>query len=76
MTQSANGEVTSVRKELTFTELDSESVELLPDRETLLFFIGNKWASVHAYNNATALQVLTLGSANTAAAGQTIVVTQ
>jgi hypothetical protein len=65
-----------MRKELTFTELDSQHVELLPDRETLLFFIGNRWASVNAYNNATALQVLTAYSTNTAAAVQGISVSQ
>jgi hypothetical protein len=65
-----------MRKELTITELDSQHVELLPDRETLLFFVGNKWAQVNAYNNATAVQALTAFSANSATAVQGISVIQ
>ena len=37
-------EVTNMRKELTFADLDSERVELLPARETLFVFGNNNWA--------------------------------
>ncbi len=42
-----------MRKELTFTDLDSETVELLPARETL-FYGNNNWAAIYASNSSMA----------------------
>jgi hypothetical protein len=63
-----------VHKELTIAELDSQSVELLPDRETLLF--DNNWAAVFASNSSLAVNAATVLSAATSSATQTIVVAQ
>ena len=42
-----------MRKELTFAELEAESAELLPSRETLTFH--SNWANVYANNSSMAL---------------------
>ena len=62
-------------KELTSAELDSESIELLPDRETLLFGNSN-WAAVYASNSSLAVNAATIASAAVSSATQTIVVAQ
>ena len=64
-----------MRKELTFTELESEHVELLPVRETLTF--GNtNWAAIYASNSSMAFNAASLGSVAHSSAGQTINVVQ
>jgi hypothetical protein len=40
--------------EITFAELDAQTVELLPERAALSGW-GSKWASVYATNTAVAL---------------------
>lgn len=64
-----------MRKEMTFAELDSQHVELLPARETL-FFNHYNWASVMASNSSLALNAATIASAANSAAVQTITVAQ
>lgn len=64
-----------MRKELTFSELETEHVELLPARETL-FFNTYKWASIVASNSSLALNAATVGSLASSAAVQTIAVSQ
>ena len=61
--------------ELTPAELDGQSVELLPDRETL-FFNTTNWANVMATNSSLAMNVASLGSSATSMAVQTISVSQ
>lgn len=63
-----------MHKELTIAELDSQSVELLPDRETLLF--DNNWAAVFASNSSLAVNAATVLSAATSTANQQIIVAQ
>jgi hypothetical protein len=64
-----------MRKELTFTELDTETVELLPARETL-FFNKSNWAAVYATNSSLALNAGSHFSAANSAAVQNIAVLQ
>lgn len=59
---------------ISFTELDSESVALLPSKETL-FFNWN-YANIVATNSSTAVNAATLLSQANSAAVQTIVVGQ
>lgn len=65
----------TMRKELTFSELESEHVELLPARETL-FFNHYNWASIAATNSSMALNAATMLSQANSAAVQTITVGQ
>ena len=58
---------------LSFEELRSEQVELLPSRETLGVF---NWANVSATNLAIAQNTLTAFSAAVANAGQAVTVVQ
>jgi hypothetical protein len=64
-------------KELTIQELEGQSVELLPSRETL-FFGGDTYnlASVTATNTSLALNATALFSNAYSAAVQTISITQ
>jgi hypothetical protein len=60
---------------LTFSELESEAFELLPDRETLS--VGNNnWASVYASNSSMALNAASAFSEAESAAFQSITVHQ
>lgn len=59
---------------ITLTELSTESVELLPARDTL--FLNSNWAGVMASNSSLALNVGTFGSVANSAALQSIVVYQ
>jgi hypothetical protein len=64
-----------MRQELTITELDSEFIELLPERETL--HGGNlNWANIVASNSSLALNAATFHSYAASSATQTIVNTQ
>jgi hypothetical protein len=63
-------------EKLTITELEGQSVELLPSRETLFLNFHINWASVMAQNTSTAASVLTFGSWTGSNAMQTISVSQ
>lgn len=65
-----------MRKELTFADLDSERVELLPARETLFVFGKNNWALVHASNSSMAFNAGSHFSSAHSAAFQAISVNQ
>ncbi|WP_411283667.1 hypothetical protein [Lapillicoccus sp.] len=56
------------------SELESQIVDLLPEKETLFF--NNNWAAVYASNSSLALNAATLFSSATSTAVQTIVVAQ
>ena len=61
-------------REINFTELEAEHIELLPTRETLFF--NNNWAAIVANNSSLALNAASLGSLASSAAVQTITVAQ
>ena len=63
-------------QKLTLTELDGQSVELLPSKETLLFDFPTNWASVYASNSSLAVSALTLGSYTSSGAWQAVLVSQ
>ncbi|WP_434616983.1 hypothetical protein [Arthrobacter sp. A5] len=63
-------------EKLTATELEGQSVELLPSRETLLLNFNINWASVMAHNTSTAVNAMTLFSNASSEAGQDIYVDQ
>jgi len=64
-----------MRQELTISELDSEFIELLPERETL--HGGNfNWASIVASNSSLALNAASFNSTATSTAVQNISVAQ
>ncbi len=62
-------------REINFTELEAEHIELLPSRETMNVF-GSNWAGIVATNSSLALNAASLGSLANSAAVQTIVVSQ
>jgi hypothetical protein len=62
-------------RELNFTELEAEHIELLPARETMNVF-GSNWAAIVATNSSLALNAASLGSLASSAAVQTVVVNQ
>jgi hypothetical protein len=64
-----------MRKEVTFAELESEHVELLPARETLYFNHYN-WAAVYASNSSMAINAATVASHANSWATQSIAVVQ
>ncbi|MDV3222145.1 hypothetical protein [Intrasporangium sp.] len=61
-------------KNLTYAELDTEMVSLLPSKETLFF--NYNWANIYASNSSVALNAATVLSQANSAAVQTIVVGQ
>ena len=63
-----------MRKELTLLELDSQSVDLLPARETLAW--NNNWAAVYASNSSLALNAASIYANATSTAAQTVSVSQ
>jgi hypothetical protein len=67
------GEGVNTMTAISFEELRSEQVELLPSRETLALF---NWANVSATNLALAQNTATILSAAVANAGQTVIVAQ
>jgi hypothetical protein len=69
-------EVTTMRKELSFAELDSERVELLPARETLTYFGNHNWAAVYASNSSLAFNAASIHSSANSAAVQTVATSQ
>jgi len=62
--------------DLTITELDTELIEMLPERETLSGFFSPNWAAVYATNSSLALNIGTIQSAANSAAVQNIAVVQ
>jgi hypothetical protein len=63
-----------MRKELTLSELDSQQIELLPERETLLF--NSNWAGIVATNTSLALNAASILANAQSTATQTVVVQQ
>ena len=59
--------------ELSIDDLESQTGELLPEREALGIIIGSFDNHVFAINNAEAVQALTLASSNDAVAIQTVI---
>jgi hypothetical protein len=59
---------------LTIAELDAQSVELLPSKETLFF--DTNWAAIYASNSSLAVNAATLLSSANSAALQYINVSQ
>lgn len=66
-----------MRNVLTIAELDAETTELLPTRETLSFGFGNNnWASVYATNSSMALNAGSIYAIAHSTALQSVTVTQ
>jgi hypothetical protein len=63
-----------MQNDLTFGDLDGQSAELLPSRETLFF--NTNWTGVYASNTSLALNAATVLSEATSAADQRVTVTQ
>jgi len=63
-----------MRTELSITELEAETVQMLPSRETLFF--NTNWANVVASNSSMALNAASLNSLANSAAYQSIQVSQ
>lgn len=63
-------------QKLTLAELEGETVELLPSKETLLFDFPTNWSSVYASNSSFAVSAVTLGSHTNSGAWQAIFVSQ
>ncbi|WP_125610269.1 hypothetical protein [Specibacter cremeus] len=61
---------------MTITELEGESVELLPTKETLFFNFGHNWAAVWASNSSLAVNAGTILSSANSAALQSVNVVQ
>ncbi|MDI9628283.1 MAG: hypothetical protein QM286_07035 [Acidobacteriota bacterium] len=61
-------------RKLTLEELEIQTVELLPERETLFF--DTNWAGVYASNSSLAVNAATILSAANSSATQAIVVAQ
>jgi hypothetical protein len=59
--------------ELSIHDLETQTGELLPERETLAIVIGSFDNHVIAINSAEAVQALTLASSNHATAIQTVI---
>ena len=60
--------------ELSYSELDVQLAELLPERETLFFNFN--WANVNATNTSLAVNAATIFSQANSAAFQAVVVSQ
>jgi hypothetical protein len=63
-----------MQNDLTFGDLDGQSAELLPSRETLFF--NTNWAGVYASNSSLALNAATILSEANSAAYQQVHVNQ
>jgi hypothetical protein len=73
-TECAGEEVNAMRTELTITELDTETAELLPARETLYYH--SNWALVNATNSSMALNAGSFFSNAQSVANQSIGINQ
>ena len=66
-----------MRNVLTIAELEAETTELLPTRETLNFGFGNNnWAAVYASNSSMALNAASIYAIASSTALQSVTVTQ
>jgi hypothetical protein len=63
-------------EKLTMMEVEAQSVELLPTRETLFWDLTSHWAAVYASNSSLAVNAATLLSQANSAALQAITVNQ
>ncbi|WP_394771404.1 hypothetical protein [Lacisediminihabitans sp.] len=63
-------------EKLTIRELEGQSVELLPTRETLFWNSNLNWAAVYASNSSMAINAATMWSQANSAAMQAISVSQ
>lgn len=63
-------------RNLTITELEGQSVEMLPAKETLFFDYGTNWAAVYASNSSLAVNAATILSQANSAAVQNVAVLQ
>jgi hypothetical protein len=63
-------------EKLTVMDLEGQSVELLPSRETLLLNFHINWATVMAQNTSYAVNAVTLLSSATSGAWQNVSLTQ
>ena len=63
-------------EKMTTTELEGQSFELLPSKETLFLNFGHNWAAVYASNSSLAVNAATLLSQANSAAMQEIAVMQ
>ncbi|HEY9477837.1 MAG TPA: hypothetical protein VIQ26_05340 [Microbacteriaceae bacterium] len=61
---------------LTIAELDAQSVEMLPAKETLYLDYGTNWAAVYASNSSIALNAASFLSHANSAALQSVTVIQ
>lgn len=68
------GKGVNLMQEMTFSELDTEMVTMLPAKETLFFNMN--WAAIYATNSSLALNAATLLSSANSAALQNVVVHQ
>lgn len=59
---------------ISMSELEVQSAELLPEKETLL--LNTNWAGIYASNSSLALNAATLASVATSGAWQAIMVNQ
>ncbi len=59
---------------ISMSELEAQSAELLPEKETLL--LNTNWANVYASNASMAINAATLGSFATSGAWQSVTVVQ
>lgn len=63
-------------RNLTITELEAESVEMLPAKETLFLNYGTNWAAIYASNSSLAVNAATILSQANSAALQSVTVVQ
>lgn len=61
---------------LTVAELEAQSVEMLPVKETLYFDYSTNWAALYASNSSLAVNVASFLSHANSAALQSVTVTQ
>ena len=63
-------------EKMTTTELEGQSFELLPSKETMFLNFGHNWATVYASNSSMAVNAATLLSQASSQALQGIYVVQ
>jgi len=59
--------------ELSIHDLEGQTGELLPERETMAIVLGSFNNHVFAFNSAEAVQAVTFASSNSAVAIQTVI---
>ena len=63
-------------RNLTIAELEAQSVEMLPAKETLFLNYGTNWAAIYASNSSLAVNAATILSQANSAALQSVTVVQ